>query len=528
MAVESAGILLEIDMILERVIDFACESPNNIAIVDDKRTLTYRELVYGSNLFVDQLEALAPRAEFGEKVGLLIPPTAAFAVAFGGTRWADRIALPLNYLLKAEELTGVVKDSGLKVMFTIEFFKPLADAVAAATGVKVVYMESLKFERPGMGVMASLAMSAANLRKHIKPLPARGKDDVAVIMYTSGTSGVPKGVMLTNGNLESNAVDSCEFAKFNQRTVFLGVVPMFHTLGLMGCLMIPMYLGSKVVYQARFSPMGTFEAVKNHGIEVLIMVPTMYAVLANAKAAKPEALAGVKIAISGGEPLPVSLLQQFKEKFGMTLMEGFGLTETSPIVALNMPWAHKVGSAGKVIPEVHVKTVGEDGKELPVGTDGGELYIKGPNVMKGYYNRPEVTAEVLTADGWFKTGDIAHIDDDGFLFITGRKKDMIIMAGEKVFPREIEDAIKQHPAVLLVGVIGVKDESRGEMPVAFVQLKPEAGTEGGPAKPTSQDLRAFARERIAPYKVPKEIYFLEALPMTPTGKVLKRALKVPV
>ncbi|HVT79568.1 MAG TPA: AMP-binding protein [Phycisphaerae bacterium] len=514
-------------MILERVIDFACDSPNSIAIVDDKRTLTYRELVYGANLFVDHLNELAPRAEFGEKVGLLIPPTAAFAVAFGGTRWADRVALPLNYLLKPEELIGVVKDAGLKIIFTIEFFKPLADAVAAATGAKLVYVESLKFERPGMTVMASLAMSAANLRKHIKPLPERKPDDVAVIMYTSGTSGVPKGVMLTNRNLESNALDSCKHAHFTQQTVFLGVVPMFHTLGLMACLMIPMYLGSKVVYQARFSPMGTFEAVKNHGIEVLVMVPTMYAVMANAKAAKPEILAGIKVAVSGGEPLPVSLLQQFQEKFGITLMEGFGLTETSPIVALNMPWAHKAGSVGKVIPDVQVKTVGEDGNDLPIGADGGELYIKGPNVMKGYYNKPEVTAEVLTADGWFKTGDIARIDEEGYLYITGRKKDMIIMAGEKVFPREIEDAIKQHPAVLLVGVVGVKDESRGEMPVAFVQLKPEAGTEGGPAKPTAQEIRAFVRERIAPYKTPKDVYFMESLPMTPTGKVLKRALKVP-
>jgi long-chain acyl-CoA synthetase len=514
-------------MILERVIDFACDTPNAVAIVDDKRTLSYRELVYGANLFVDHLHELAPVAEFGDKVGLLIPPTAAFAVAFGGTRWADRVALPLNYLLKPEELIGVVKDAGLKILFTIEFFKPLAEAVAAATGVKVVYMESLKFERPGMGVMASLAMSAANLRKHIKPLPARKRDDVAVIMYTSGTSGVPKGVMLTNGNLESNAMDSCKHAHFTQQTVFLGVVPMFHTLGLMGCLMIPLYLGSKVVYQARFSPMGTFEAVKNHGIEVLIMVPTMYAVMANAKAAKPEILAGIKIAVSGGEPLPVSLLAQFKEKFGVTLMEGFGLTETSPIVALNVPWAHKAGSVGKLIPEMQVKFIGEDGKELPPGTDGGELYIKGPNVMKGYYNKPELTAEVLTPDGWFKTGDIARMDEEGYLFITGRKKDMIIMAGEKVFPREIEDAIKQHPAVLLAGVIGVKDESRGEMPVAFVQLKPEAGAEGGPAKPSSQEIRAFVRERIAPYKTPKEVYFMEQLPMTPTGKVLKRELKVP-
>lgn len=530
-------------MILEKVIDHAVDTPNHVAIVDDKRTLTYRELVYGSNLFVDHLNELAPVGEFGDKVGLLIPPTAAFVVAFGGTRWADRIALPLNYLLKPEELAVIVKDAGLKILFTIEFLKPLAEAVAgqiAAQGgmLKVVTMESLKFERPGMMAMAAIAASAANLRKYLKPLPKRQPDDVAVIMYTSGTSGVPKGVMLTNQNLESNAIDSCEHARFTEKTVFSGVLPMFHTLGLMGCMLIPMMLGSKVIYQARFSPVGIFDAVKQHGVEALIMVPTMYAVLANAKAAKPDSLSTIKIAVSGGEPLPVTLIDQFREKFGITLMEGFGLTETSPIVALNMPWAHKQGSVGKVIPHVKVKTVDENGQPLPVGQDGGELYIQGPNVMKGYYNRPDLTAEVFEGpadlgpgrghERWFKTGDIARIDEEGYLYITGRKKDMIIMAGEKVFPREIEDAIKQHPAVLLVAVVGVKDESRGEMPVAFVQLKPEAGQEGsGLAKPTEQEIRAFVRERIAPYKAPRNVYFMNEMPMTPTGKVLKRALKIP-
>lgn len=515
-------------MILEKVIEHAVEKPNHVAIVDDKRTLTYRELVYGSNLFVGLLEELAPRSQFGDMVGLLIPPTAAFVVAFGGTRWADRIPLPLNYLLKPEEMTVIVKDAGLKVIFTIEFFKPLAEAVAAVTGVKIIYMESLKFERPGLAVMASLALNAANLRKHIRPLPVRKPDSVAAIMYTSGTSGIPKGVMLTNQNLESNAIDSCTHAHFTERTIFLGVLPMFHTLGLMGCMLIPMYLGSKIVYQARFSPMGTFEAVKQHGIEVLIMVPSMYAVMANAKAASPELLSSVKIAVSGGEPLPVALIGQFREKFNITLMEGFGLTETSPIVSLNVPWAHKQGSTGKLIPEVQVKTVDDQGQDLPVGADGGELWIKGPNVMKGYYHQPEATAEALTADGWLRTGDVARIDEEGYLFITGRKKDMIIMSGEKVFPREIEEAIKQHPAVLLAAVVGVRDESRGELPVAFIQLKPEAGQEGsGIARPTAQEIRAFVRERIAPYKTPRDVYFMERLPMTPTGKVLKRALQPP-
>jgi long-chain acyl-CoA synthetase len=515
-------------MILEKVIDHAVEKPNAIAVVDDKRTLTYRELVYATNLFVGLLDELAPRPQFGDKVGLLIPPAAAFVVAFGGTRWADRIALPLNYLLKAEELAVIIHDAGLKVLFTIEFFKPLAEALATATGIKVVYMESLKFERPGLSVMASLARNAANLRQHVRPLPPRHPDDVAAIIYTSGTAGTPKGVMLTNRNLESNAIDSCRHARFTERTTFLGVLPMFHTLGLMGCMLIPMYLGSKVVYQARFSPIGTFDAVKQHAIEVLIMVPTLYAVLANAKAARPELLATVTHAISGGEPLPITLIEQFRKAFNLTLLEGFGLTETSPIVSMNVPWAHKLGSVGRLIPEVQAKTVDEQGRDLPLGADGGELWLKGPNVMKGYYNQPELTAEVLAPDGWFKTGDVAKIDSDGYLYITGRKKDMIIMAGEKVFPREIEDAIRQHPAVLLAGVVGVKDPARGEQAVAFVQLKPDAGQEGSPvAKPTAQEIRAFVRERIAPYKTPKEVYFLEQLPMTPTGKVLKRALRPP-
>jgi long-chain acyl-CoA synthetase len=274
--------------------------------------------------------------------------------------------------------------------------------------------------------------------------------------------------------------------------------------------------------------MGVFEAVKQHNIEVLLMVPTMYAMMANAKSAAPELLKSIKLAVSGGEALPVTLIEQFREKFGVTLMEGFGLTETAPIVALSMPWAHKAGSVGQVIPNVQVKTVAEDGSDVPVGTDGGEVWIKGDCVMKGYYNKPDLTAEVITPDGWFKTGDIGRIDEEGYLYITGRKKDMIIMAGEKVFPREIEDAIKQHPAVLLVAVIGAKDEKRGEMPVAFVQLKPEAGAEGsGIAKPTENEIRSWVRERIAPYKTPRDVYFMEALPLGPTGKVLKRELKVP-
>ena len=514
-------------MISETVIQHACETPDAIAMVDDKRTLTYRELVWGGNMMADHYERLTPRAEFGDKVGLLIPPSAAFAVAFGACRWIGRIPLPLNYLLKPEEIVGIVRDADLRVIFTVEYFQPLVEAVnaglraAGAREVKIVCMESLTFEKPGMLAMAQIALNPKNLAKYLKPLPARHPDDVAVIMYTSGSAGVPKGVMLTNKNLESNADDAVAFAQFTQKTVFLGCLPMFHTLGLQGSFLIPMKLGSKVIYQARFSPVGVFELVKKHGIEVLIMVPTMYAVMAAAKSAHKDSLAGVKYCFSGGEPLPVSLIKAYKEKFDITLFEAFGLTETSPIATLNLPWDNKAGSVGKAIPHVQLKIVDDAGKELPRNTDG-ELYIKGPNVMKGYYNRPDLTAEVMTPEGWFKTGDVAKIDDEGFLFITGRKKDMIIMAGEKIFPREIEDALRQHPAVVVAAVIGMKDGARGEMPVAFVQLKPDA--ELGASKPTVNDLRNFVRERIAPYKTPREVYIMAELPRNATGKVQKRDL----
>ncbi|MEI8198393.1 MAG: AMP-binding protein, partial [Phycisphaerae bacterium] len=447
-----------------------------------------------------------------------------------GTRWADRIAIPLNYLLKPEELAVVLKDSGLRVVFTIEYFKSLGEqinAVLASQGAQTVQfipMESLQFTPPSALVKLALGLWPGSLKYLVHRTPPRQPNDVAVILYTSGTSGIPKGVMLTNRNLESNAIDSVKHCRFTRKTVFLGILPMFHTLGLQANCLIPLMLGCKIVYQARFSPVGVFEAITKHKCEVLVAVPTLFAVLAAAKSAKPDSLKTLEYTISGGEPLPVSLIHNFKEKFGLTLIEGFGLTETSPIVAICVPWDHKIGSCGKVIPDVQVRLIADDGTDLGRNQDG-ELWIKGPNVMKGYYNQPQMTAEVLTPDGWFKTGDIARLDDEGFLYINGRKKDMIIMAGEKVFPREIEDALKLHPAVLHAAVIGIKDPARGEAPVAFVQLKAELPAD---QKPTANDLRSFVREKIAPYKTPRDVYFMDELPRSGTGKIMKRELKVPV
>ncbi|HMD53723.1 MAG TPA: AMP-binding protein, partial [Phycisphaerae bacterium] len=258
-----------------------------------------------------------------------------------------------------------------------------------------------------------------------------------------------------------------------------------------------------------------------HKVQVLVAVPTMFAHMASAKTASKEAFSSIIYAISGGEPLPQSLIEKFKNDLGHTLLEGFGLTETSPMVSFNTPWAYKAGSVGKPLPRVELRIV--DDKDRPLGPNqDGELWVKGPNLMKGYWNKPQETAAAITSDGWFKTGDVARLDGEGFLFITGRKKELIIMAGEKVVPAEIEEVIRRHPAVLLAAVIGVKDPQRGEVPVAFVQLEPEVEK-----KPDANEIRAFVRQQLAPYKTPRDVYFLDAMPCSPTGKILKRELKVP-
>lgn len=494
-------------MLLEKIIDQARHRPREIAIVDDQRSVCFRDLVRAAQMMAGFIDATMPQTD---RVGLLIPQSAGFAVAFLGARWTGRTVVPLNYLLKPEELVPIARLADLQCVLTIRYFKELADGLRQA-GVQVLFLEDMPFK--------SLWPRIRSLVR--RRLPDRHPDDVAAILYTSGTSAVPKGVMLTNANLDSNAADAIDHARFNYQMTFLGVLPMFHALGLMACFLVPLSLGCRVVYQARFNPPAVLEAIRKHRVEVLVAVPTMYALLANCKSASREALASVRYAISGGEPLPLGLVETFRDKFGLPLLEGFGLTETSPIVTLSTPWACKPGFVGKPLPHQQLRIVGENGANLGPNQDG-ELWIKGPNVMRGYHRDPQATAAVLTPDGWFKTGDIGRLDAEGYLAITGRKKEMIIMAGEKIAPGEIEDALRKHPAVLLVAVVGIKDDQRGEVPVAFVQLEP-----GIEARPTAQELRAFVRTRLAAYKTPREVYFVSEMPRSPTGKILKRALVPP-
>jgi long-chain acyl-CoA synthetase len=286
---------------------------------------------------------------------------------------------------------------------------------------------------------------------------------------------------------------------------------------LLATLVAPVRLGSTMYYQARFSPVAVIKAIREHSISIIAAVPSMYGMLARMKDCGPEDVKSLYAAISGGEPLPPMIRQAFEAKFQIPIYEGYGLTETIGPIAFNAPGALKPGSVGRPIPGAQIRITDDDGKPLPQG-QSGEVWLKGPMIMKGYHNNPDATAQALTSDGFFKTGDLGVIDPDGYLHITGRKKELIIVAGEKAVPREIEDLINQHPSVAEVAVVGKKDPSRGEVVVAF--LIPKEGQ-----TITGEQVREFCREKGLPqWKIPREVFIETDLPRSPTGKVLKRLL----
>jgi long-chain acyl-CoA synthetase len=431
------------------------------------------------------------------RVGLLLPAGAGFVGSFYGTLLAGKTVVPINYLLGDREIAHVIQDSGIDTVVTI----PQLAGRLKDEALKVIDLTQLPKTPP-----------------KIQPkFPSPKADDLAVLMYTSGTSGLPKGVMLTYGNLQSDTDAAIQHEQLTSKHTFLGVIPLFHSFGMTGMMLAPIQLGSRVVYMARFSPVAAIQAIRKHKVSIMFGVPSMYAAVIRMESATPEDFRQMFAVISGGEPLPPTVREAFKHKFGTPIYEGYGLTETSPVVALNTPTAHRPGSVGKAVPGCEIRIADEHGHAL--GTDQvGEVWLKGPMIMKGYYNLPKETADVLNADGYFKTGDLGKIDADGYLYITGRKKELIIVAGEKVTPREVEDVIMRFKGVAEAAVVGRKDASRGEVVVAFVVPQKDVHV-----KP--EEVRNFCREQgLVQFKVPREVIVVKELPRSPTGKVLKRQL----
>jgi len=486
-------------MLVELLRDAARRRGSVLAVSDQLATLSYRRL----RAFARAMRDLVLRSTEAERVGLLLPASSLFSGCFFGVLWSGKTAVPLNFLLSGAELARLVNIAELDVVITVRPFHELAEALPC----RVIYLEDLNLKRRIVFAM-------------LRPAPALPKvapDDTAVLLFTSGTAAEPKGVELTQRNLTSNCHDCIATARMQPDHRFLNCLPPFHIFGLLANVIAPVALGASVYCVPRFQPQAVARALKEHGISIFMAIPSMYRALLRLKAEGDGCMQSVFLAVSGGEPLPDAVFDEVRDRFGIELLQGYGLTETSPVCTLETPWARKRGTIGKPVRNVDVRIVDPDGRDVTVGEDG-EIWIKGPNVMKGYFRRPEDTRAAITPDGWFRTGDGAQFDNEGFLTITGRLKDLIIIGGENVQPREIEDVLESHPAVAEAAVVGMPDASRGEVAIAFVI--PAAG-----ATVDEMELRTLARDRLAGYKVPKQIRVVDDLPRSPIGKVLKRKLR---
>lgn len=462
--------------------------------VDDFRTWTGATTLVAAWHLAREVE----RRSTARNVGILLPTSGMFAPAILGAWMAGRTAVPLNYLLSRSDLEYIAKDAGLDAVIAVG---PMLEHVGGPLpGLEVIRLDQLRF-----GGMPPVRLG-----------PAAAPDDTLVILYTSGTSGRPKGVMLSDRNLSSNVAQVVSWAEFDHRDVMLGVLPQFHSFGLTVMTLLPLVVGCRAVYTARFVPARILELARRERPTVFVAIPSMYNALLHSKSAEPAQFASLRYVVSGGEPLPEKVASGFLERFGKRINEGYGLTETSPVTNWCLPHEFRPHSVGRALAGIEERIVAPDGAVLGAGQDG-EVRIKGPNVMKGYYNLPELTASVFDEQGFFRTGDMGRFDADGHLSITGRIKEMLIISGENVFPREIEEAVNHHPLVKDSAVVGMHDPSRGEVPVCFVELKEGVAWD-------EHAVRSFVRDRLPPYKVPREFRVLDALPRNPTGKILRRAL----
>lgn len=469
--------------------------PGKTAIIDQNGAITFDELWYEVTQYAERLSS----TNVSKHVGILLHNCKEFVAAFYGILMAGKTPVPLNYLLSPAQLAYVIQNADVNTVFTNSLFKPHIANEAA----NIFLVEESK--------------SATVAARRAKDIKQENDEELAALLYTSGTSANPKGVMLTHKNFLSN-LDGCATAfKFTEKDVLLGVLPLFHTYALTTNLILPMCKGATAVYLARFSGPKVLEMIEKFKITSLFAIPSMYRVLLRTMESVKHDLRTLRLCTSGGELLPADVLQAFNKTFPVPLTEGYGLTESTAIVSVNLPEKCREGSIGTPLKNLQVKIVGDEGKDLR-SNDVGEIWVKGPNVMKGYYKLPTETAETIMPDGWLKTGDYGKLDEDGFLWITGRKKELIIISGENVSPNEIEHVISGHEKVFEVAVVGVADKVRGEVPKAFVALREQAVC-------SEEEMREYCTQRLPHYKVPRYFEFLKELPHGPTGKVLKRALK---
>lgn len=509
----------------------ARQAPQKEAIVWENVRLTYAELDSLSNRVANALVEMGIGC--GDKVALCCPNLPFFPIVYYGIMKVGAVVVPLNVLSKPREMAYSLSDSDAKVVFVFEG----TDELPLAKTVKEAFDQVIGCEH--LVVMTRDLMAESPLAEHRtltqitfdKPeqfeIYSTRADDTCSILYTSGTTGHPKGAELTHFNIYLNSLTSfnmhlpaIDFTREPQQTCLI-TLPLFHTTGQTVQMNSNMYAGNRCVLLARFDARTTLEAMVREKVNFWIGVPTMYWSIVKYVEENnfdvSEIVKNLKVPTSGGAPMPVELMQKFERLFGLRILEGYGLTETSPIACFNQfDRPSKPGTVGQPLMGVSIKCVDEDGVEVPAGTRG-EVVIRGHNVMKGYYKRPEATAEVFR-NGWFHTGDIGIIDEEGYLAIVDRKKDMILRGGYNIYPRELEEVIMTHPAVSLCAVIGIPDARLGEEVKAFLVLRDGAEL-------SVAGFISWCREQFAANKYPRFVEFRDSLPVGSTGKIFKRALR---
>ena len=447
--------------------------------------------------------------EPGDRVGVMLPNVPEFPISYYGVLRAGGVVVPMNVLLKRREIAFYLEDSEAKLLLAWHGFLAEARDGADDAGVELIGVEPAAFGAVLDGLEPTAEMATVD------------DEDTAVILYTSGTTGKPKGAALSHLNLARNAdVSARTNTTVGPGDIVLGALPLFHTFGQTVSMNASMLVGATLTLVPKFDPGEVLETMARDGVTHFYGVPTMYGALLHHPDRADYDLSSLRVCMTGGSSMPVEVLRDFEDAFGAIVLEGYGLSETSPVASCNHPnMERKAGSIGTPIEGVEMRIVDENDAEVTRG-EVGEIVIRGHNIMKGYWGRPEATAEAIR-DGWFHSGDLGREDEDGYFYVVDRKKDMIIRGGYNVYPREVEELLYEHPAIREAAVLGVPHDQWGEEIGAAVVLEP--GAEVAP-----EEISAWVRERIAAYKYPRVVWFLDDLPKGPTGKILKREIEVPV
>lgn len=483
--------------------------PSNIAYTFLYQSTTYADLDNEVDCVAAGLSSIGIRK--GDKVALLLGNCPEFVTAYYGILRAGAVVVPINPTYTSAEISYILSNSHAKAVITDSplesTISPLKEQLEHLK--MVIYTESIKSE-----LSWEVLFQETN---DIFVGPSIHEDDLAVILYTSGTTGKPKGAMLSHRNMASNVESLSKLTEFTEGDRMITVLPMFHVFSLSVCINMPIACGATIVIVPKFSPAEVIKTIRREKATLFAGVPTMFSFMLQLPETTAADFSSIRACFSGGASIPVELLHRFEEKYNVQIIEGYGLSETAPVTAFNpLRGTRKPGSVGIDIPDVKNKVVDPDGMEVPRG-EVGELIVKGPNVMMGYLGMPEATFSALK-DGWFYTGDLARMDEEGYIYIVDRKKDMILVGGYNVYPREVEEVLYQHPAIVEAAVIGITDTEYGEIVKAFVVSNDECLT--------MDDILYFCQDKLAKYKLPKLVEFMNELPKNSTGKILRRALRV--